>query len=69
MTNMSPDQTKARQAFVKLIKEENFYSDHSKQSLKQHWSGAASGFADHLVQNRWQDFWCGWQAARKEQSQ
>lgn len=54
---------KARAAFVKIIKEENFYS-FSKQSLKQHWNGAASGFSNHMVQTRWGYFREGWQATR-----
>lgn len=58
------DLSQARAAFVAMIKEENFYSDFSKQSLKQHWNGATSGFADHMVQSRWKDFRAGWQAAK-----
>lgn len=56
----------ARAAFVKLIKEENFYSDFSKQSLKAHWNGAASGFSDQMVQKRWRDFLAGWRAAKEK---
>ncbi len=54
----------ARIAFVKMIKDENFYSDFSKQSLRQHWNGKKSGFHDHLVQRRWQDFLAGWKSAK-----
>lgn len=57
------DLLEARAAFVAVIKEENFYSDFTKQSLKQHWNGAASGFADRVVHSRWNDFLAGWQAA------
>ena len=60
---MTDQKVRARAAFVKLIREENVYSDFSKQSLKQHWSGADGGFADEFVQNRWTDFYSGWQAA------
>lgn len=54
----------ARAAFVKLIKDENFYSDYSRWSLKQHWSGADGGFADDQLQKRWHDFERGWKAAK-----
>lgn len=58
----------ARAAFVKLIREENAdIADFAKQSLKQHWNGAVSGFSDERVQNRWQDFRAGWQAAKDNQ--
>lgn len=60
---------KARAAFVKIIKDENFYSDYCKQSLKQHWNGATSGFADHMVQRRWRDFLAGWQANQEDGKQ
>lgn len=55
---------KARAAFVKLIKEENFYSDFSRWSLRAHWSGADGGFHDHQLQRRWLDFEKGWKAAK-----
>lgn len=55
----------ARAEFVKIIKEENFYSEFSKRSLKQHWNGAASGFSDHMIQSRWRDFLQGWQSRVK----
>lgn len=58
------DTLEARAAFVKLIKEENFYSD-SKQSLKTHWAGPLGGFSDSLIQRRWRYFLEGWQAARR----
>lgn len=57
------DLLQARAAFVAMIKDENFYLDFSKQSLKQHWSGAANGFADWGVQSRWKDYLAGWKAA------
>jgi hypothetical protein len=57
----NPELLRARAEFVKMIKEENFYSDFSRQSLKQHWNGAASGFSNDMVQSRWRDFWAGWQ--------
>jgi len=59
------DTIEARTAFVKMIKEENFYSDLSKQSLKAHWSGKARGFSNHMVQSRWEDFLAGWRAAKE----
>lgn len=52
----------ARAAFVKMIKGENFFLDYSKQSLRAHWNGAKSGFADDMVQHRWHDFYAGWKA-------
>lgn len=54
-----------RDAFVAIIKEENFYSDCSKQSLRAHWNGAESGFGDESLQRRYKDFCAGWKAARK----
>lgn len=52
-----------RAAFVAMIKEENFYSDWSKQSLRAHWSGAEVGFGDESLQRRYKDFCAGWKAA------
>lgn len=60
---------RARVAFVAMIKEENFYADFTKQSLRQHWNGAASGFHDHQVQSRWHDFLAGWKAMQGEAMQ
>ncbi len=58
---------KAREAFVRMIKEENFYGERwSAWSLKQHWSGKEGGFADEQLQKRWHDFEKGWKAARGE---
>ena len=51
-----------RDAFVIMIKEENFYGDIS-QSLRQHWSGKKGGFADQTIQKRWSDFQRGWNSA------
>ncbi len=56
---------KARLAFVVIIKEENFYSDGHKQSLKAHWTGKPRGFADDNLQRRWHDFLLGYEAASK----
>lgn len=58
---------KARAAFVKIIKDENFYSNYCKQSLRQHWAGAKAGFADEAVQRRWRDFLAGWRASNQEE--
>lgn len=51
-----------REAFVKLIRDENFYSECNQQSLRKHWSGVHAGFADPMVQKRWRDFLAGWNA-------
>lgn len=58
----------ARKSFVAMIKDENFYADGawSRWSLKQHWAGAAHGFADELLQKRWYDYLAGWKAAKGE---
>jgi len=52
----------ARAAFVKMMKDENFYKD-SNHNLKAHWRGKYEGFAYMHVQARWQDFWAGYIAA------
>lgn len=54
---------KVRAAFVAMIKEENFYNDFSKWSLKQCWAGPKMGFADEILNRRWLDFQKGWDAA------
>lgn len=61
-TKLEPEILKARNAFVKIIKDENFYSSGSKWSLKWHWTGAQGGFADEMLQRRWMDFLKGWNA-------
>lgn len=56
----------ARSAFVAMIRDEN--SDRepfARESIRQHWNGAASGFHDHQVQSRWKDFLAGWQAGKR----
>jgi hypothetical protein len=54
-----------RAAFVKAIKEEDFYREPwARYSLKQHWNGAKDGFHDHQLQRRWHDFALGWDAAK-----
>lgn len=59
-----------RQAFVAMIRDENFYMEpYSRQSLKQHWSGAPGGFADKQLQRRWRDFEAGWKARTPEQEE
>lgn len=55
----------AREAFVKMIKEENFYND-DNQSIRQHWSGKIGGFADRTIQARWRDYESGWKAALEQ---
>ena len=54
----------ARAQFVAMIKDENYYLDYGKWSLRQHWSGARGGFADEQLQKRWRDFEAGWKAAK-----
>jgi len=57
------DLLKCREAFVEMIKGENFEKEPwARQSLKQHWSGKESGFSSHTLQNRWSDFKKGWEA-------
>lgn len=56
-----------REAFVEMIKEENFFADRCRQSLQQNWAGKAHGFKDEMVQRRWNDFQKGWDAARGAQ--
>lgn len=53
----------ARTAFCAFTREED--SDREKwarDSLRQHWTGAENGFADHNVQVRWKVFLAGWEA-------
>lgn len=58
---------RCREAFVALIKKENFERDpHCRWSLKQHWTGAAAGFADEALQRRWHDFSAGWAALSQQ---
>lgn len=57
-----------RAAFVKAIKEENFYRDVGRWSLKQHWAGPRDGFADTQLQARWHDFKLGWEVASKQKT-
>ena len=53
-----------RVAFVTLVKDENSTKEGwCKSSLKQHWSGAKNGFADHSVNRRFNDFKDGYNAA------
>lgn len=54
-----------RAAFVKIIREENFYRDVGRWSVKQHWAGPKDGFADEQLQRRWNDFKLGWETSTK----
>jgi len=62
---MTDDFKEKRAAFVKCIKEEDADREPwARYSLRQHWSGAAEGFHDHQLQQRWRDFAKGWDAAK-----
>jgi len=53
--------TTCRDAFVAMVRDENFYREAwSRWSLKAHWTGAVGGFADEMLQKRWKDFQAGW---------
>jgi hypothetical protein len=60
---LDADWAAPRAAFVEMVKEENFYRDFSRWSLKQHPSGPKHGFSDEMLQRRWADFRKGWEAA------
>jgi hypothetical protein len=56
--------SKARDAFIKIIKQENFeLGPDGAYSLRAHWRGSSRGFHDHMLQSRYQDFLRGWNAA------
>ena len=60
---------KCREAFVKIIKDENFYvPDWSRESLKAHWRGPEYGFAKESLQREWRRFSEGWQCHKAEES-
>lgn len=52
----SPLAIKAREVFVNIVKEENFFNHGPKQSIRQHWNGPLSGFHDSNLQKRWMEF-------------
>lgn len=55
---------KAREKFVRMMKDENFYYD-CNHNLQAHWRGTKEGFKVMHIQSRWQDFLAGFEAAHQ----
>lgn len=54
-----------RDAFVRWMKhQERDKESYFKSSLRSHWAGADHGFADHTVQQSYESFKAGWEAAK-----